>query len=86
VAGGNEHIPRIPDERPTLAWAIRFQRQSVASFGALAARMACDPLLAGVHAVGGSTMLISAGRGSGSEQLFRRLGFAILPHRNPLGQ
>ncbi len=82
----NEHIPPLPSTGPSLSWAVRFRRLVAVSTHCLAQAMRNDPRLAGVRAVGGVTPLFTPGDGSAAEGIFRRLGFAVTPHRNPLGR
>lgn len=78
----NEHVPPLPPAGPDLAWAVRSRRMLIASLRSLARQMETDARLAGVQAIGGATVLPSLG----GEGLFKRLGFAIHPYRNPLGR
>jgi hypothetical protein len=48
--------------------------------------MTCDPRLASVRAVGGTTALLSPGSHPGGRRFLERLGFTILPYRSPLGR
>jgi hypothetical protein len=82
----NEQMPQIPAEGPTLALGLRASRMIVASFRVLAREMGRDPRLAGVQALGGSTVLFAMGDASGAEKLFLRLGFTLFPYRHPLGR
>ena len=82
----NEQMPHIPAEGPTLALGLRASRMIVASFRVLAREMGRDPRLAGVQALGGTTVLFAIGDASGAEKLFTRLGFTVFPHRHPLGR
>ena len=82
----NEHMPPIPPTGPSLSWAVKLRRMVAVSTEYLARAMENDPRLAGVKAVGGVTPLFTAGDGSAAEGIFTRLGFAVSPHRNPLGR
>ena len=82
----NEHIPPLPPEGPTVAWAIQVRRRLVRSFQALARQMPQDPRLAGAQILGGVTVLpLASAHGSGV-RLFEQLGFVIQPYRPPLGR
>ena len=82
----NEHMPVIPPEGPDLAQALHASRMIVSSFRVLASDMPGDPRLADVRALGGATVLFAAGDDSSGEKLFKRLGFTMFPHQNPLGR
>lgn len=82
----NEHLPPLPAEGPTLAWAVRTQRRLKESFRALARQLPGDSRLADAQLVGGVTVLPLAGAHAGGVKLFEQLGFTILPYRNPLGR
>lgn len=78
----NEHVPPLPPAGPDLAWAAHSRRMLISSLRSLARLLEIDARLAGAQAIGGVTVLVSLG----GEGLFRRLGFTILPYRNPLGR
>ncbi|HET7091388.1 MAG TPA: hypothetical protein VFL17_22375 [Anaerolineae bacterium] len=82
----NEHIPRIPDEGPDIAWARRVHRMLIDSFQAVAVHIRHDPRLLNAQAVGGVTVLLTVGDPSGGKSLMRRLGFTVLPYHTPLGR
>jgi hypothetical protein len=82
----NEHLPPLPSEGPTLAWAVQTQRRLKQSFRALARQMPHDPRLAGATLVTGITVLPLAGAHAGGTKLFEQLGFTILPYHTPLGR
>jgi hypothetical protein len=82
----NEHMPQIPPEGPNLALAVRGRRMIVSTFRALAREMHHDPRMDSLQALGGATVLFTAGDGSSGEKLFTRLGFTVFPHLNPLGR
>jgi hypothetical protein len=52
----------------------------------VARRLGEDPGLAGMQAVAGATVLIQSTDGFERNRLMQRLGFTILPARNPLGR
>jgi hypothetical protein len=56
------------------------------SYRAAARWLADQPRMADVRAVGGVTALIAPDGGGGSVRLMQRLGFEVLPYRNPLGR
>lgn len=82
----NERVPPMPEKGPDLAWALKVQRMSIASFQAVAAHIRNDRQLANVKAIGGPTAMLTPGDPSGGESLMRRLGFVIFPYVNPLGR
>jgi len=81
----NEHLPPLPAEGPTLAWAVQTQRRLKQSFRALAAQMPRDPRLADARLIGGVTVLPLAGAHAGGVKLFEQLGFTICPYHTPPG-
>lgn len=81
----NEHIPAIPQSGPDLAWAARFYSPLIPSFRKLARLLKTDPVYAGIEALIGVTVLVRDDAGS-INKLFVRLGFSIMPYRNPLGR
>ncbi|MGQ9491633.1 MAG: YkoP family protein [Anaerolineae bacterium] len=82
----NEHLPPLPPEGATLAWAVQTRRRLAKSFRALATHMSRDPRLADARLVGGITVLPLAGAHAGGVKLFEQLGFTILPYHGPLGR
>ena len=81
----NEHVPPLPPEGPTLAWAVRSRRLFVKSLEAVAGQIRGDPRLAGVRAVGGSTALFAPG-GRGGAVFLSGLGFTVMPYRGRWGR
>ncbi len=90
----NDHIPPLPAGGPDWGWANRTQRLFVRSLQAAAREMQRDPRFAGVKAVHAISVLFAPseapgetpGGHSGGARLMQRLGFVIVPCRNPLGQ
>jgi hypothetical protein len=82
----NERVPPAPPAGPDLAWAGRTQRMFLGSLREVARRLGEDPGLAGMQAVAGATVLIQSTDGFERNRLMQRLGFTILPARNPLGR
>lgn len=82
----NEHIPPLPPTGPDLAWAVQAQHLLTSSLRAVARQLRHDPRLAGVHAVGGVTVLLSPVEHPGGVRLMQRLGFAVMPYHSPLGR
>ena len=82
----NEHFLPVPDGGPNVRWAVEGRKRVSYSCSALAQRLASDPDLADVRALGGTTPLFAAGDGSAWERLFRRLGFELEPHPEGRGE
>lgn len=82
----NEHIPPLPPEGPTIAWAIQVRRRLIRSFQELARQLPRDPRLAGAQIIGGVTVLPLAGVHGSGIKLFEQLGFVIQPYHSPLGR
>jgi hypothetical protein len=81
----NEQLPLPPRAGPDLAWAVRLHRLWVKSLRLVAQHIGSDAHLAGVRALGGSTVLADSEEVVGRYGLFRRLGFAVLPAKCTLG-
>jgi hypothetical protein len=82
----NEHIPAIPPEGPDLVWASRTRRLFINSLYAIGQQIGIDPRLAGIKAVGGVSVLLSAGDRYSGERMIHRLGFEVFPYHNRLGR
>ena len=82
----NEHVPPIGPAGSDLAWAVSVRRMLIRSLRAAARWLASELGLANVRAIGGVTVLISAGGEGGSLRLMRRLGFDVFPYRGPWGR
>jgi hypothetical protein len=82
----NEHLPRIPPGGPTLAWALRFQRDLVRSFQGAAGWIGDAPRFAEIRAVGGVLALLPFDQNSGGVHLMQRLGFTVYPYDSSLGR
>lgn len=81
----NEHMPPLPREGPSLAWATRTERMFVASLRDLAREMRGTPAYRDVRALCAVTVLLTPGPGSAGP-LAARLGFIVRPYRNRLGR
>ena len=81
----NEHMPPLPREGPSLAWASRTERMFVASLRDLAREMRAAPSYRNVRALRAVTILLTPGPGSAGP-LATRLGFVVRPYRNRLGR
>lgn len=82
----NEHMPPMPSDGSFIGPAVKLRRRVTSSAKSLAEAMENDPRLAGVKAVGGVTPLFTPGDNSAAEGIFRRVGFSVTPHQNPLGR
>jgi len=82
----NEHVPPMGPAAPDLAWAVSVHRMLIHSLHRVAHWLAGQGALADVRAIGSVTVLILPGGNRGSMPLMRRLGFDVLPYRNPLGR
>lgn len=81
----NEHMPRIPEEGPDFAWALRIYRMLNQSLQAAAFHIQNDQRLSEGKAIGGVNAMILPGNPTGGESLMKRLGFIVLPYHAPLG-
>jgi hypothetical protein len=82
----NEHMPLMPSNGSVIGPAVKLRRRVAFSAKRLAEAIENDSRLAGVRAVGGVTPLFTPGDNSPAEGIFRRLGFSVTPHQNPLGR
>ncbi len=82
----NEHMPPMRGDGPAIGPAVKLRRRVAFSAQRLAEAIENDSRLAGVMAVGGVTPLFIPGDNSPAEGIFRRLGFCVTPHQNPLGR
>lgn len=80
----NERLPPMPPEGADWAWALQMRRRLVQSFRYLARRLASDPTLEGIRAIGGAMIFLAMDR-RGSAALMHRLGFTTFLSPNPLG-
>ena len=69
----NEHVPPIGPAGSDLAWAVSVRRMLIRSLRAAARWLASELGLANVRAIGGVTVLISAGGEGGDLRLMRRM-------------
>ena len=82
----NERMPQLSKKGTTLAEGVQSQRQIIRSLRAVAAEIQRNSRLANVQAVGGVTALITTTGTTGTEKLYKHLGFTIVPYHNPLGR
>jgi ceramide glucosyltransferase len=81
----NEHVPPVPGEGPSLAWALSFQRRMIRSLRELAACIQAEPRLREIKAFRGEN---SFGGRQGQLQatdLIKRWGFELVPKAQPIG-
>lgn len=81
----NEHMPPLPRDGPSLAWASRTERMFVASLRDLARTMRTEPAYHCVRALRAVSVLLTPGPGSAGP-VAARLGFVVRPCRNRLGR
>ena len=82
----NEHMPPMPTNGSVIGPAVKLRRKVASSAQRLAEAIENNPRLEGVRALGGVTPLFIPGDRSAAEGIFRRLGFSVTPHKNPLGR
>ena len=82
----NEHMPPMRSDGSVIGPAVKLRRKVASSAQRMAEAMQNDPRLSGVKAVGGVTPLFIPGDNSAADGIFRRLGFSVTPHQNPLGR
>lgn len=81
----NERLPRMGTDGANWAWAMEMRHKLFASLGYLGQWLAHQPQVADVRAVAATTAIVAPGDERGGA-LLRRMGFAILPARTPLGR
>jgi len=81
----NERMPVIPEGGPDLAYGLKLQRLTIASFKSIARHVLQTPSLHDIQAVGGVTVHISLKETDGGRAMLERLGFIILPYHRPFG-
>jgi len=77
----NERIPTLPSNGADFGWANRIRRRLMHSLRLLAEHIQSNPSLVDIQAIGAVTVLLMPG-----DSFAQRLGFSLLPYRNPLGQ
>jgi ceramide glucosyltransferase len=81
----NEHIPRIPEDGPNLAWALAFQRRCVFSLIELANFIRHNPHLIRLKAFRGNPPLGGRYGDAALDEMIERWGFDVLPRRQRQG-
>jgi len=81
----NERMPAIPPQGADFRWAVGSQKRFMASLRLLHTWAVEQELLAGIRAVGGSTVLISPEISTAQQRLLEHLGFEVTDYRSPLG-
>lgn len=80
----NEHLPPMPDEGPTMAWANRFRRQLNHSLSELAWRVQSDPRLAAAKGVRALLASATPGHRQTVKRFGAHFGLQILPPEAPI--
>jgi hypothetical protein len=86
VHAWNERMPKVPEEGPTLEWALRLRRMVIHSFRGVAKELLHDQRYSQVRAVCGESSLFSFTDHTGGTRLMQHLGFTVLPYHQPLGR
>jgi hypothetical protein len=82
----NERIPRLPEQGPSLEWAIRLRRLSVHSFGLVARELQKGGQYSPVKAIFGESTIFSFSSHTGGLQMMQHLGFTIIPFHSATGK
>lgn len=82
----NEHIPPVSPSGIDLAWVKTMQRAFMKSLRAVGSYMQAEDWTTEIRAVGGITVLMFAGTRRSGERYMERLGFTVMPYKNPLGR
>jgi hypothetical protein len=80
----NEHIPAIPPEGPTFAWARRMGMAMDFSLRQLGVFMACHPEFEGIVAVRANLAVSTARTTTQLLRLMQHYGFEIVPDEGPV--
>jgi hypothetical protein len=86
VHAWNERMPKVPEEGPTLEWALRLRRMVIHSFRGVVKELLHDQQYSQVRAVCGESSLFSFTDHTGGTRLMQHLGFTVLPYHQPLGR
>lgn len=82
----NSHLPRMPIEKASLAWAAETWQRFQYSLHLLARLIEKEPSYGNVKAICGLSSLFDLqGKASGA-RLMERLGFTVIRNPNPLGR
>ncbi len=81
----NERLPPISPEGPDLAWGKRMFHLFSHSLRLTAGYLQDTPSLGTIRAVGGMTMLLTAGPHGTGSRFMQEMGFTIFPYSSPLG-
>jgi hypothetical protein len=81
----NERAASIPEQGPTLAWALDTSRQMRYSLRLIARYMQENASCEGVRVVGGITAHVVMGEADGGRVMLEHLGFKVIPYHRPLG-
>mgnify|MGYP001828851877 CR=1 FL=1 len=82
----NQHVPPMPADGASLAWALDVRRMLSQSLQLVAGEMLRDPVLAGIRAVGGDSVMVDLDGTSGSRKLMERLGFTVMAYQGSLSR
>ncbi len=80
----NEHVPQMPDGRPTLAFARRIDRCIDVSLAELSRYLSQRPDLDDITAIRGNMSLGAKARGDQIARIAARFGFERVPPSGPL--
>jgi hypothetical protein len=82
----NERLPSISPEGPDLAWGRRFFHLFSHSLRLAAGYLQETAGLGTIRAVGGVTILLTAGPHGTGSRFMQGMGFTIFPYSSPLGR
>jgi hypothetical protein len=82
----NERMPPLPPDGPDLAWARRFLRRFEHSLRLTAGYLQETDPLNTMRAVGGMTILLTAGLHESGSRFMQDMGFTTLPYSSQLGR
>jgi hypothetical protein len=81
----NARAVLIPNDGPTLAWALDTGRRMRYSLHLIARYLQNNPVGKEIEAIGGITAHVRLSNGDGGRAMLEHLGFAVIPYYRPLG-
>lgn len=82
----NERLPAFPPDGTDLSWARRFLRLFRHSLCLAAGYLRDEPQLSELRAVGGVTILHTAGLHEAGRRFVQEMGFTVIPYSSRLGR
>lgn len=81
----NEHMPKVEDDDPSIAWGNRTLRLFLLDLRQLAKIVVEDPRLSQVEAIRGEMIFLGTADNPNRAKQMERLGFTVIPFQSKLG-